>query len=76
MDREYVMKVGISKRTQIQNNYLYTVCLLSDSYSYICTSQHCCIQDTHTVLETLLFRVFETSSGDTHAFMFRIAMAV
>jgi len=31
---------------------------------------------THTVLETLLYRVFGTSSGDTHASIFWIAMAV
>ena len=34
------------------------------------------IYKTHTVLETLLYLVFETSSGDTHAVIFRIAMTV
>jgi len=34
------------------------------------------VYKTHTVLETLLYRVFGTSSDDTHASSFRIAMAV
>jgi len=34
------------------------------------------VYKTHTVLETLLYRVFGTSSDDTHASIFRIAMAV
>ena len=34
------------------------------------------VYKTHTVLETLLYLVFKTSSGDIHASIFRIAMAV
>ena len=34
------------------------------------------VYKTHTVLETLLYLVFGTYSGDTHASIFRIAMAV
>ena len=34
------------------------------------------IYKTHTVLETLLYLVFKTSSGNIHASIFRIAMAV
>jgi len=50
--------------------------VVSDTFKLYLYISKILVCKTHTVLETLLYRVFGTSSGDTHASFFWIAMTV